>query len=125
MRKFLGVFSLIAICTVAFTSQANAHESSPDHAIVCDIGCEGGDVIAPIEIMAMEVFYVTDETVNCKGEGGLIAESVSNVTGDFIILYTFNFSTLEPTDNHCRWVTDLRTDLSYHDPVDIGERIHC
>ncbi|MEK6829802.1 MAG: hypothetical protein AABY15_06810 [Nanoarchaeota archaeon] len=123
MRKMFGFLSLIAICTVAFTSQANAKESPPDYSVVCDIGYETADVIAPLEVVKLEVIYVTDETVNCTGEGGLIAESVSNVTGDFIILYTLSFSTPDNTDNYCRWVgTDWKTNLSCHEPdTDIGK----
>ena len=80
MKKMFGVLSLIAIFTVAFTSQASAN-GSPDIEVVYDIGNVDHDFVAvSVELVVEgEVFYVADETVKVAGVEDL-SESGNSVS---------------------------------------------
>jgi len=71
MKKIFGVLSLIAILTVAFTSQASAN--SPDTQVVYDIGSDSYEFVAVSVGLVVEVglFYVADETVKDSSVEGL------------------------------------------------------
>ena len=81
-----GVLSLIAIFTVAFTSQASAN-GSPDTQVVYDIGNVDRDFVAvSVELVVEgEVFYVADETVKELASVEDLSESVNLVNGYFVL----------------------------------------
>ncbi len=86
MKKMFGVLSLIAIFTVAFTSQASANDS-PDTQVVYDIGNVDRDFVAvSVELVVEgEVFYVADETVKELASVEDLSESVNLVNGYFVL----------------------------------------
>ncbi len=86
MKKMFGVLSLIAIFTVAFTSQASAN-GSPDTQVVYDIGNVDRDFVAvSVELVVEgEVFYVADETVKELASVEDLSESVNLVNGYFVL----------------------------------------
>lgn len=95
MKKMFGVLSLIAIFTVAFTSQASANDS-PDTQVVYDIGNVDRDfVTVSVELVVEgEVFYVytvgsdlrsADETVKELASVEDLSESVNLVNGYFVL----------------------------------------
>lgn len=86
MKKMFGVLSLIAIFTVAFTSQASAN-GSPDTQVVYDIGNVDRDFVAvSVELVVEgEVFYVADETVKEVASVEDLSESVNLVNGYFVL----------------------------------------
>ena len=81
-----GVLSLIAIFTVAFTSQASAN-GSPDTQVVYDIGNVDRDFVAVSVQLVVEgeVFYVADETVKELASVEDLSESVNLVNGYFVL----------------------------------------
>lgn len=100
MKKIFGVLSLIAIMTVAFTSQAVASDND-------NVNTEYVSALGSPDVVAVEVptfdgvfnvytepvsydFQSADVTVNYTDEGESLAEAVPIVTGDFDTNFNFN-----------------------------------
>ena len=97
MKNFFGVFSVIAILMVSFTSKANA-DYCPDNTVVVfdigDVGWKAVDVVS-VEVVNVEVIFASNavDPVFYVAEGGLAVEGVPDVGGEFHILSAYTFET--------------------------------
>jgi hypothetical protein len=94
MKKVFGVLSLIAILTVAFTSQASASDGTDYNVefVISDYS-PVYVAVATVDVPVFGVFNVADEPVNYMSKEGVFTANI--VSGDSTIISKFGTSFAE------------------------------
>ena len=114
MKKIFGVLSLIAILTVAFTSQASAE---PDNHVEYVVSFDSPDLVA-VDFISVEsgVFNVADVSVNSASAS--VEDLADNAIIYFgnLIVYKSNEFEIEPLPDLNKYISNYNSTYGYDSP---------